>query len=135
MQADTKREELKVLGILAIVGVASILLGFITDRSICIFYNVTGVPCPGCGMTRAFIHLFKGDIKGALWFHPLFPIIPCIPFIIKSNKKIYLYGTIVIFIAVWTVRLALLFPHTAPMVYLRPNLISEIKVIIHYIFG
>ena len=31
----------------------------------CPFKLLTGVPCPGCGMTRAYLHLFEGDIQGA----------------------------------------------------------------------
>lgn len=43
--------------------------------SICLFRNVTGIPCPGCGMTRAFALLARGDWRAALAMHPLAPLL------------------------------------------------------------
>ena len=37
----------------------------------CIFKQLTGVPCPGCGCTRAFFSLLHGDVGRALWYNPL----------------------------------------------------------------
>jgi hypothetical protein len=43
--------------------------------SICLLRNATGLPCPGCGMTRAFAHLAKGEWAAARRDHPLvFPL-------------------------------------------------------------
>lgn len=33
-----------------------------------------GLPCPGCGLTRAFAHLAKGEWSAAIADHPLAPI-------------------------------------------------------------
>jgi len=30
-----------------------------------------GIPCPGCGLTRATLALLRGDLHAALHFHPL----------------------------------------------------------------
>jgi len=38
---------------------------------ICPFRTISGIPCPGCGMTRAFLALAEGDFLGALRFNPL----------------------------------------------------------------
>src|SRR5579885_584343 len=38
-------------------------------RSLCLFRRLTGRPCPGCGMTRAFSRAFHGDIRGALHYN------------------------------------------------------------------
>ena len=69
----------KALGtiILIIGGYTSIFLfqthqvGFIT----CPIRNLTGIPCPGCGMTRATIELLNGNIAQSLKHNLL-----CIPF-------------------------------------------------------
>ena len=39
----------------------------------CLFANVTGLPCPGCGMTRAVGALIRGDWSAAVQFHPFAP--------------------------------------------------------------
>ncbi len=43
--------------------------------SLCPFHNVTGVPCPGCGLTRSFVCLAHGQIAAAFEFHPLGPLL------------------------------------------------------------
>jgi hypothetical protein len=42
---------------------------------LCPFRRLTGVPCPGCGMTRALAHLAKGEWTAALRDHPLAPVL------------------------------------------------------------
>ena len=34
-----------------------------------------GVPCPFCGMTRAFFAVIHGDPAAAFYYHPLWPIV------------------------------------------------------------
>ena len=36
----------------------------------CMFYQLTGRPCPGCGMTTAFAHMAHGHIVQALLVQP-----------------------------------------------------------------
>ena len=45
------------------------------DLVLCVFRRLTGIPCPGCGLTRAFQALAVGDAGSALAFHPLAPLI------------------------------------------------------------
>jgi hypothetical protein len=37
----------------------------------CIFHRLTGLECPGCGMTRAVHAMLHGDARGAFRFNPL----------------------------------------------------------------
>lgn len=39
--------------------------------TLCPIALATGVPCPGCGMTRALAKLADGDLESALEYHPL----------------------------------------------------------------
>jgi hypothetical protein len=38
----------------------------------CRFYQITGLKCAGCGLTRAFHHLLHGRFGTAFYFNPLF---------------------------------------------------------------
>lgn len=54
---------------------AFVVLGFWhpsggADSSICLFRRATDIPCPGCGLTRAFAALAKGHFSEAFAFHP-----------------------------------------------------------------
>lgn len=40
----------------------------------CPFHALTGLNCPGCGLTRGFHALFQGDILTALHFNALLPV-------------------------------------------------------------
>jgi len=41
----------------------------------CPFFRITGIPCPGCGLTRAVILLLKGEVQASLRFHAFAPIL------------------------------------------------------------
>ena len=43
--------------------------------SVCPFFNATGLPCPGCGLTRSFVCLAHGHLFEALRWHPLGPVL------------------------------------------------------------
>ena len=97
------------------------------DR-LCMIRNVTGYPCPGCGMTRAHIEVLKLNFKKAFNYHPLF-MLPSIIFLVvmlrnKSKIANYIYNNnfititvLIIFIAVYVVRFIMLFPNTEPFTY------------------
>ena len=41
----------------------------------CPIKYVTGISCPGCGMTRAWLSLLRGDTAQAFAYHPLFLLV------------------------------------------------------------
>jgi len=43
----------------------------------CPFRAATGVPCPGCGFTRATLEFLRGDLTGSLKTHAFAPIFLC----------------------------------------------------------
>jgi hypothetical protein len=48
----------------------------------CPFRALTGIPCPGCGMTRSFLSLFHLDFHDAFLYHPMFPAFLLLPILL-----------------------------------------------------
>ena len=44
----------------------------------CVFLHFLGVPCPGCGMTRALLAILRLDFVAAIKYNPL---IFCMPYV------------------------------------------------------
>lgn len=67
----------------AFVGRVFVLAGFVAAAALVVAFRVPtcptalflGVPCPGCGLTRATLLLFSGDVASALRMHPLVPLL------------------------------------------------------------
>lgn len=82
----------------------------------CFFRFFTGIPCPSCGMTRAFLSLLKLDFYRSFYYHSL--LIPALitAFIaihmnvpaFRLNKRActaYIWGFVAVFFAVYFFRL------------------------------
>jgi hypothetical protein len=41
----------------------------------CLIKSITGLECPGCGMTRAISSIFHGDIAGAFHYNKLIVVV------------------------------------------------------------
>ena len=101
---------------------ASIFLG-----TSCLMASTLGLPCPGCGATRAFLLLFSADIALSLHFHPLLiPAILCfgayfIAWLTYEHIPRPMERMLVIFAIVMVVfyflRMILYFPRETPMVF------------------
>lgn len=65
IKSDWKNYKVGLLIALEVVVVATVL-----GRGICYFKNLTGIPCPGCGMTRSFLLILQGRFKQAWELHP-----------------------------------------------------------------
>ena len=46
-----------------------------------------GLPCPACGLTRAFLLLLKGDMAGSLRMNPMLLFIPVYFILVLLKKK------------------------------------------------
>jgi hypothetical protein len=58
--------------LLGLVVGALIPLNWLTSGpSLCPFKVMTGLPCPGCGLTRSTVAFLHGDITTSFYFHPL----------------------------------------------------------------
>jgi len=76
-EAPSRQAALFLLAVLCVVFLISILYyppdsGYI---SICMFQDLTGLPCPGCGLTHSFCALAKGRLAVAFRYNALGPFI------------------------------------------------------------
>ena len=109
--AELIRRALSCIGVLFVAWLALYLL----DIG-CVFRLMTGIPCPGCGMTRAWLAALRLDFAAAFAYHPLFWVVP-IAFVlafvreettsgkVKRGIDIAIAVLCVLVIAVWIVRL------------------------------
>lgn len=109
-------------------GVAAffVLAWSVTGTS-CTLRSITGLPCPGCGLTRAWILLLQGDLAAAWAMHPLFwmalPIVLVIAYLmirnpdqLSSRSARFSWGLIaIVFVLVYLVRMVLYFPGQEPL--------------------
>ena len=73
---------------------------------------ITGISCPGCGMTRAWLSLLRLDFAGAFYYHPLFPL-PAVAVVLLHFKdkipvnlyKIWIFTLILLFSIIYLLRL------------------------------
>ena len=63
-------------------GVAAIGVAVLLDPAdiddgpvLCPFRALTGLPCPGCGLTRSWVQLVHGDVAASLAAHPFGPLL------------------------------------------------------------
>ncbi len=57
--------------LLGCVGLAAVWKPSDKEHVICVFRLATGHWCPGCGMTRGVLALFRGHLSTSFGYHPL----------------------------------------------------------------
>lgn len=95
----------------------------------CTIRSITGLPCPGCGLTRALLLFLHGDLAGAWGMHPLFWLAPPVLLLILyfsiraparlSGRRATLCWILTagLFILVYLIRMVLFFPDTEPLTF------------------
>ncbi len=107
---------------------AAIILFYLVIESLgvtCPILYLTGISCAGCGMSRAWLSLLRGDIAGAFAYHPLFwlpvPAAALLFFQRRIPRRVFRWGmgiVCVLFVAVYLVRLLWL---EDPVVVFQPS--------------
>lgn len=116
---------------------------WISHLGLCPIRNITGLPCPGCGMTRAFLSLAKFDLAAALEYHPLFWLIPLIFIVVIFRHRVALFkrlatnkpliwGIVSLFFLVYGWRMWHFFPQTVPLDF---NANGLIPLMIHLLLN
>lgn len=94
---------------------------------ICAARILFGIPCPGCGLTRAAVLLVKGHFLESFRMHPLLPaVIIGVGYYLFLTyftdrslpyAKIWISAGVILFLAVYFIRIKLYFPSVEPMNY------------------
>ena len=77
------------LKLLCTAGYGVILGIFYLLKIPCLLRWLTGIPCPGCGMTRAWLCALRLDLAGALGYHPMFWSIPILLLFIFYDGRLF----------------------------------------------
>lgn len=78
---------------------------------VCTFKRLTGVPCPGCGITRALVCLLKFDFVGAWNYNPMIYVHLLFVLLLVTLRKrtrlmkALVYTDLAIAILVWLIRI------------------------------
>lgn len=55
----------------------------------CIFNEIFGIPCPGCGMTRAWLSVLRLDFYKAFSYHLMFWVLPVLYLCFLKDGKLF----------------------------------------------
>ena len=112
------------------------LLNLLFHRS-CPVVLLSGYPCPGCGITRAFWLFFTLHPIRAFQYNPTYPLWLMVIFAAiwqryfrgQSLKRLYypLLFTAIITLVVYIYRIVFLFPGSEPMIYNSHNLFALVR--------
>ena len=82
--------------LLVLLGVGLCLYVFFHDPkeskiSVCMFHNLTGLDCPGCGMTRAAYALLHGRFMQAVKYNPFIYVMPFFGYFLLAELSPHLF--------------------------------------------
>ena len=67
-------------------GIALLYLFFFAVGITCPIKFVTGISCPGCGMSRALFHAVTGKFQDAFHYHPMWITLPVVGILLPVFK-------------------------------------------------
>lgn len=119
--------------------VAIVVFYFLMHRifdAFCPSVVITGLPCPGCGLTRSVLFFVTGQWERSFSVHPLGWAIVlfalyCVFFRYVRGKKVpglklIVVGFIIVAMVLFVVRMGIYFPDRPPYTYNRGNLLEKL---------
>lgn len=104
-------------------------------KAFCPMVIVSGLPCPGCGITRALWYFLTGDFKAAYQMNPTIYIWIlvgtwfCINRYLLGRRMPWANGILlisgIIMLVVYGIRMAYQFPTHPPMTYMYENILTD----------
>ena len=133
--AERIKADIKAYGMAAVIFLVYYQISHWLFIAFCPMIIVTGLPCAGCGLTRAFLYLFTGQPERAFFINPTaFLIVAfalyCGFFRYVRGTKIKGFGAALALLMAgmlifYFYRMYLYFPDRTPYVYTRGNLLEK----------
>ncbi|MBR5800503.1 MAG: DUF2752 domain-containing protein [Lachnospiraceae bacterium] len=126
--------DIKEYGIAGLVFLGYYALVHLMKVTFCPLLHLTGIPCAGCGLTRAFLYMLSGQFGRAFSMNPMSYLI--VLFVLYCGYFRYFRGTkikgftqafvllITVMLVFYAVRMYLYFPDRIPYVYEPENVLS-----------
>lgn len=121
-------------GLGLLLGAVYVLAGYLLGISLCPMVRLTGLPCPGCGMTRAAALFFQGHWKRAWQMHPFVYTLPVLAVWAFASRyaagrdsrllKWTVSAVLALSIVFYVYRMITVFPHRDPMIYEPRNFLG-----------
>lgn len=117
-----KKKTISIFMIVTVVYLSFIF--FFGFENTCLIKNITGIPCPGCGLTRSGLSLVQLNFKDVFYYNPMIFLVifsVIIVFFRKSGtKKLYASNRfwiilVIAFTFYYVYRMILYFPNDIPM--------------------
>lgn len=112
--------------VISIIAVVNYCL--LRSTQLCVFRAVTGLPCPGCGLTHSGLAFCRGEVAESLRYHAL--LVPYILTLAANSvrinffaanwlrSRIWIWTILIVSFGYYAVRMVLFFPSGPyPMVY------------------
>ncbi len=119
-----------------------VLITYLFHVTSCMTKLIFGIPCPGCGLSRAFMVFIRFDFKSVIYYNATLLIMPLLIFVIifkdvnwvgKIYKNRWFWVTVLLVsIGYYIYRMIVYFPNY-PMNYYPNNLISFVNKFIQNI--
>lgn len=128
-------DDIKEYGWAGVVFLGYYLVVHVFSSAFCPMIQLTGLPCAGCGLTRAFLFLAQGQFARAAFINPM--VFPIIAFLLYCGFFRYILGKKVVgftllFVLLVTgmlifygIRMYLYFPDRVPYVYAKDNVLAS----------
>ena len=127
--------DIKEYGWIAVIFPVYYVIVHLMRTSFCPMIHLTGLPCAGCGLTRAFLFIATGQWGRAAYINPMACLVIlfalyCAYFRYYKGTKIKGFSVmfvllISIVLIFYAVRMYLFFPDRVPYVYTRDNVLSN----------